>query len=142
MKQMLDTICQQWIEQYRQLAVLKDLVETNMNELKKLIEANNGTIPNLKPIETIINKKSGKELILPNDTSYEKKWNWEQKIAFILNQKQMPMSAKEIANKIRDFEPENDTNITKAITMAASKLGLNKKLVVTTNKGNNQYGLF
>ena len=152
--EIITTLCNQWIEQYKALAKSRDAITESMKDLKHLIEKNGGTISETVPetapvviapivadVAPIITTQVDLNAIqIPLDAVYNKKWTWAYKIVFILMQNGGYLDVLKIADSIKTEEPEREfKDLVKAITMAASKMGVEEKIEVKKTRNKNFY---
>ena len=140
----LNSICNQWVEQYLELEKLKQELEANMNALKSLIERNGGALPSINPSKTPLKEAIVSENVIQAhqeaETNYNSKGTWADKIILILSRCSDYLDVYGIANKIKEEEPDKEINsIIKAVTMASSKMGIEKKIEVKKIGNKNFY---
>ncbi len=140
MEPLLSQYIQKWVEQYLELSKQRQHIDETLRSLKALITTNGGTLPGA---EAAIYKPETKSLapaITKAYADYDTKGSWAYKIEYVLAANDgPPIPVIDIATALNTIEPELDINkIIKAVTMEASKLGLNGKLGIK-KKGNKNF---
>lgn len=145
---LLAALCKQWKDQYQELDQQRKLIEDTMDTLKSLITANGGldpedsTTPEPAKIEPVLKQTGAPAPAQAND--YDIKGSWAYKIEYVLATRSgtaTPLPVADIASAIHTLEPGLDMNkIIKAVTMEASKMGLNGRLGIK-KKGNKNFYL-
>jgi len=152
-------LCSQWAEQCRELQQQRAAIDETITRLEEMIARHGGRqqLPRATEVNPGILVQPlpdggggeepredipGKETHAPDLSGYDADGSWADKITFALSTDQgarMPQPVTGIADIIHDIEPALELNrIIKAVTMEASKLGLNGKLGIR-KKGNKNF---
>ena len=138
--ELLSNLCRQWADQYTELQLQRRQIDDTMQALAALITANGGQLPNpeYKPARQVATEPPKSK---PADlhTDYDRTGSWAWKIEYVLKTIEHPVPVTDIADAINAIEPQLDlAKIVKAVTMEASKLGLNGRLGIK-KKGNKNF---
>jgi hypothetical protein len=147
---LFSTYCKQWADQYLELAEQRSRIDAAMKALETLILSNGGAIP-------VAGQQAAKPMAVPEPEApvpavpqkstrklppYDSRGSWAYKIEYILaglTDHDDPMPVLDIALAITGHEPGLETErVIKAVTMEASKMGLNGKLGIK-KKGNKNF---
>jgi hypothetical protein len=140
MEPFLSQYIQKWVEQYLELSQQRQHIDETLRSLKALITTNGGTLPGAEAAIFKPETKSLAPAITKAYADYDTKGSWAYKIEYVLAANDgPPIPVIDIATTLNTIEPELDINkIIKAVTMEASKLGLNGKLGIK-KKGNKNF---
>ncbi len=140
MEPLLSQYIEQWVGQYLELRLERGRIDETLRSLKALITTNGGSLPDTEGLLSKPETKSSTPAQTNLYADYDSKGSWAYKIEYVLAANDgPPIPVIDIATALNSIEPELDINkIIKAVTMEASKLGLNGKLGIK-KKGNKNF---
>ena len=146
---LFSSLCRQWANQYLELMHQQQQITETLLTLKGLIMSNGGKLPEFdgRPKADIVAAEVPVSAsVVPKSqplANFDSKGSWAYKIEYVLaagrNPDSDPLPVADIAAALMQMEPElNLDKVIKAVTMEASKLGLNGRLGIR-KKGNKNF---